>query len=157
MSGSEVPGQIRGVDSLSNPKKILYLITKGWNNGAEPNRLILGHWANLANTRYDCEPDKYCDFSNYSNKYKTPDSAAAVYWENNTLAGGQSFCGEMLYGVGNFTNDKSDVVGINITADRVRLENGAYKDGGLFDVTVEIDNTGDNAETLTQGYDSYRP
>lgn len=148
--GSEVPGQIRGVDSLSNPKKILYLITKGWNNGAEPNRLILGHWANLANTRYDCEPDKYCDFSNYSNKYKTPDSAAAVYWENNTLAGGQSFCGEMLYGVGNFTNDKSDVVGINITADKVRLENGAYKDGGLFDVTVEIDNTGDNAETLTQ-------
>ena len=30
-------------------------------------KIIVGHWANLANTRYDYVPDENCDFSNYSN------------------------------------------------------------------------------------------
>lgn len=150
-SGDEMPSQIRCVDSLSEPTKLAYIMTKGWNGGVEASKVIVGHWANLANTRYTYTPDNYCDFTNYSNDYRTPDSAAAIYWENKSLANGASYTGEMLYGVGNFSNSKDDITQINITAGRVELSDDgkSYKNDGKFDVTVEIDNTIDGAKTLT--------
>lgn len=150
-SGESFPAQIRCVDSLSNPTKLSYILTKGWNGGVEANKIIVGHWANLANTRYAYTPDTYCDFTNYSNAYKEPDSAAAIYWENKTLEGGASFSGEMLYGVGNFSNNSEENIGLNITAGRLELtdDGTAYKNNGEIDVTVEIDNTVDNAVPLS--------
>ncbi len=142
-TADNIPGQIRGVDSLSRPAKMSYILTKGWNGGTVANRIVLGHWANLANTRYAYTPNTFCDFTNYSNDYKTPDGAAALYWENKNLSNGASFTGEALYGVGNFANDKDDAVGLNLTVGRVELDDGktAYKNNGEFDVTAEIDNT----------------
>lgn len=150
-SGDEVPQQLRCVDSLSNPSKLAYVITKGWSGGIEPSSVIVGHWANLANTRFDYKPDEYCDFTNYSNAYKTPDSAVAVYWEKKAVPNGGSFSAESLYGVGNFTNDDESDIGLNIVCGRVELDESgkAYKNGGEFDVTVEIDNSGDIAVPLT--------
>lgn len=150
-SGDEVPQQLRCVDSLSNPSKLAYVITKGWSGGIEPSSVIVGHWANLANTRFDYKPDEYCDFTNYSNAYKTPDSAVAVYWEKKAVPNGESFSAESLYGVGNFTDDDESDIGMNIVCGRVELDESgsAYKNGGEFDVTVEIDNSGDAAVTLT--------
>ena len=84
-AGDELPQQIRCVDSLSKPSKLSYILTKGWNGGVTADRAVIGHWANMANTRYDYKPDRYCDFTNYSNDHRTPDSAAALYWENKAL------------------------------------------------------------------------
>lgn len=152
-SGSEVPQQIRSVDSLTNPSRLSYILmqAQGWNGGTKPGRVILGHWANLANTRYDYKPDPYCDFSNYSNDYREPDSAAAIYWENNSLKSGESFTGELLYGVGNFSNSRGGDMGINITTERVELaaDKKSYKNDGKIKVTVDIDNTVDNASELS--------
>ncbi len=151
-AGEYVPAQIRNVDSLSNPKVMSYLITKGWEGGIEPNKIIVGHWANMANTRYDYTPDKYCDFTNYSNLHKEPDAATAIYWEQADLAAGSSFKGETLYGVGNFSSGSEDGnVGINITADRVELDSTgkAYKNNGEITVNVEIDNTLDESKHLS--------
>ena len=149
-SGADVPNQIRSVDSLSRPTKLSYILTKGWNNGFEPNKVILAHWAHLANTRYNYTADNYCDFTNYSNDFKEPDSAAAIYWENKTVKNGETFTGEMLYGIGNFSQDKESEVGINVTAGRVELDDTktAYKNDGKIDVVVEIDNTADTATEL---------
>lgn len=148
-----VPGQIRSVDSLTNPAKLSYILTNITDSGTiQPNRVILGHWANLANTRYDYVPDEYCDFTNYSNKHREPDSAAAVYWESNGVKAGETFEGQVLYGVGNFSDAKGSYpMGVNITTERVSLaEDGkSYKNGGVIKVTVELDNTVDNAQTLT--------
>lgn len=85
-NGENVPTQIRCVDSLSSPKRLAYLLMQEWNGGKTPSKVILGHWANLANTRYEYTPDEFCDFTNYSNKHKTPDSAAALYWEPGVIA-----------------------------------------------------------------------
>ena len=147
----EVPAQVRCVDSLTKPSKLSYIMTKGWNGGTEANRMIVGHWANLANTRYAYTPDNYCDFTNYSNDHREPDSAAALYWENKTIENGQSFTGEVLYGVGNFSDNKDDNIGINITAGRVELadDKQSYKNDGKFTVTVEVDNTVDGAVDLS--------
>ena len=152
-SGNAVPQQIRSVDSLTNPTRLSYILmqAQGWGGGTRPNKVILGHWANLANTRYDYTPDPYCDFSNYSNDYREPDSAAAVYWENNTVKNGESFTGELLYGVGNFSNSADGAMGINITTERVELseDKKSYKNDGKIKVTVDVDNTVDNAAELT--------
>lgn len=153
-----VPGQIRAVDSLTNPKKLAYMLLQGWNSGTVPNKVILGHWANLANTKYDYEPDKYCDFTNYSNDYREPDSAAALYWEGNKVAPGEEgkFSGEVLYGVGNFSDTTLDYpIGINMTVyDRVEVEDGkkAYTNDGKIKVSVEIDNAVDNSTELSNVY-----
>lgn len=152
-SGDNVPQQIRSLDSVTNPSRLAYILmqAQGWNGGTKPNKVIVGHWANLANTRYDYTPDPYCDFSNYSNNYREPDSAAAVYWENNALQSGENFTGELLYGVGNFSNSTNQNMGINITTERVELNDDkkSYKNDGKIKVTVDIDNTVDNAEELS--------
>ncbi len=152
-TGGEVPYQIRSLDSLTNPSRLSYILmeAQGWNGGTKPNRVILGHWANLANVRYDYTPNPNCDFTNYSNDYREPDSAAAIYWENNTVKNGESITSELLYGVGNFSNTTGEAMGIDITTDRVELsaDKKSYANGGKINVTVNIDNTVDNAVELT--------
>ncbi len=150
-TGEDVPSQIRNVDSLTTPKRLSYLITKGWEGGLEPNKIIVGHWANIANTRYDYTADSYCDFTNYSNAHKTPDAAIAIYWDNQILAPGESFNGQTLYGVGNFTETETeDKIGINITTERVELnaDGDGYKNDGLIEVTIDIDNSLDDSVNL---------
>lgn len=71
-----MPQQIRSVNFLTNPTKLSYILMYGWNDGVKPDKVILGHWANMADTRYGYTADEYCDFSNYSNDYRVPDSAA---------------------------------------------------------------------------------
>ena len=153
-SVSGLPYQIRCLDSVTNPSRLSYILMKaqGWSGGEKPDKVILGHWANLANVRYDYTPDENCDFSNYSNNYREPDSAAAIYWENNTLKTGESFTGELLYGVGEFTNTADSEMGIDISAERVELsaDKKSYANGGRINVTVNIDNTVDNASELSK-------
>lgn len=161
-SGDKVPEQIRAVDSVSKPTMLSYILTQadGWNSGVKPSKVILGHWANLANTRYDYSTDPYCDFSNYSNDYREPDSAAAIYWEDHTLAAGDEKTMELLYGVGNFSTQGTDGVGINILTDSVSLasDKKSYENDGKIKVTVTIDNALDDSGELIDavvifGYD----
>ena len=153
-TGDKVPQQIRSLDSVTEPSRISYILmqAEGWSGGTKPGKVILGHWANLANTRYDYTPDKYCDFSNYSNSYREPDSAAAIYWENQLVSNGATFNGELLYGVGNFSNTQSETTDIQITTERVELSSDkkSYKNNGEITVTVNIDNTVDNAPSLSK-------
>ena len=148
-----LPAQIRGLDSLSSPSKMLYALTKTWNNAAAPvDRIIVGHWRNLANTRYDYTPNAYCDFSNYSNQHRTPDAAVAYYWDEAVLGAGQSRVAELLYGVGNFSQSVvNEGVGINMVIDnkvRLNADETGYLNDGVFTVTVSIDNSVDGAQQL---------
>ena len=149
-SGENVPSQFRGVDSLSSPSRMCYAILNAW-EGREADRVIVGHWANLANNRYDYKPDPSCDFTNRSNKFLTADSALALYWSPETIASGEETVCQFLYGVGNFSSELSDKkVNINMTVGNVELnQNGAgYANDGIFEVEATIDNTVTGAETL---------
>ena len=148
-----LPTQIRGLDSVSNPSKMLYTFTKTWNNdAAEVDRIIVGHWRNLANTRYTYTPDAYCDFTNYSNTHMTPDAAIAYYWDEAPLAAGASRTAELLYGVGNFTSSViENNIGIDMVINNKITLNDAgtgYNNDGKFSVTVTLDNSVDNATLL---------
>lgn len=148
-----LPNQIRGLDSLSNPSKMLYTFKKTWNNeAAQVDRIIVGHWRNLANTRYDYTANRYCDFTNYSNSHRVPDSAIAYYWDEAALAGGASRVAEIIYGVGNFSQSvENEGIGINMSIDnKVRLNDAGdgYVNDGKFDVTVVIDNSVTGAQVV---------
>ena len=150
-TGEELPQQIRFTDSLSSPTKMAYMFLKGWNDGVVADKIIVGHWANLANTKYDYTADLYCDFTNYSNRHRIPDSAIAVYWSESTLPAGRSRTAEMLYGVGNFSSSTVDGnVGIDIVVNKVTLSDDkkGYANDGEFDVTVNLDNSLTNSNKL---------
>ncbi|UKI36664.1 MAG: hypothetical protein L6V93_22920 [Clostridiales bacterium] len=53
--------------------------------------------------------------------------------------------------MGNFSNTTGEAMGIDITTDRVELsaDKKSYANGGKINVTVNIDNTVDNAVELT--------
>jgi len=148
-----LPSQICGYDSLENPSKMLYAFTKTFNNAAaKVDRLIVGHWRNLANTRYDYTPNEYCDFTNYSSTHRVPDAAIAYYWDESALAPGANRVAEIIYGVGNFSSTVVDSgVGINLSIDnKVRLNSAGngYENNGEFTVTVNIDNAVDGAKQI---------
>lgn len=153
-AAGNMPAQIRGVDSLSNPSKMLYTFTNTWSDvSSKVDKIIVGHWRNLANTRYDYTADKYCDFTNYSNSHRFPDSAIAYYWNEAPLAKGESRACEILYGVGNFSQAVvEENIGLNMSIDnKIRLnEKGdGYADDGNFSVSVVVDNSVTDAMTLT--------
>ncbi|MBO4897711.1 MAG: hypothetical protein J5590_05380 [Clostridia bacterium] len=150
-SGDSMPIQLRAVDSVSDATKASYLLFSGWNVDYSADKVIVGHWANLANTRYEYEPDTYCDFTNYSNVYRVPDSAYAIYWSEQELPAGGTRTAELLYGVGNFSSTtQGGKAGLDIMAERVRLNaaGDGYLNNGEFKVTVNFDNSVDGSVPL---------
>ncbi|MEG1880525.1 MAG: hypothetical protein RR145_04305, partial [Oscillospiraceae bacterium] len=105
----------------------------------------------MADTKYIYEPNKDCDFSNYTNEHRTPDSAIAIYWDEANLASGGVRNAEFLYGIGNFTKDLATAnVNINLSADDVKLseDKKSYVNDGVITVHAEIDNTVDGAKDI---------
>ncbi|WP_139992711.1 hypothetical protein [Paenibacillus paridis] len=154
-SGENLPQQIRYVDSLSASDKMAYAMLSGWsgNKDVDVDKVIVGHWVNLANTRYDYTPNPSVDFTNYSNKYLVPDTATAYYWNEKSIEPGQVRISEMLYGIGNFSDQtQKDHVSIGIQTENVLLTNDkkGYEKNGVFKATVTIDNSVTGARELIE-------
>ncbi|MEK4009089.1 dockerin type I domain-containing protein [Paenibacillus sp. FSL H3-0333] len=154
-SGDNLPQQIRYVDSLSASNKTAYALLSGWSGNKDVNvdKVIVGHWINLANTRYDYTPNPSVDFTNYSNKYLVPDTATAYYWNEKSIEPGQVRISEMLYGIGNFAEQtKKEHVSIGIHTENVLLTNDkkAYENNGVIKANVVIDNSVSGAKELIE-------
>lgn len=152
---NNIPQQIRYMDSLSSPDKMAYALLDGWSGQKDvmADKVIVGHWVNLANTRYHYEPNPSCDFSNYSNEYLVPDTATAYYWSEKSLNQGESRTSEMLYGIGNFAHQmEKQRLAIGLTAEKVELDSTkkAYVNEGKFKMTVTLDNSVDKARRLLE-------
>lgn len=153
--GDGIPLQIRGLDSRTQSSKASYLIlNEELNDYVTPNKLAVGHWANLANTTYEFIPDSYCDFTNYSNQHRIPDTAMALYWENIKIPSNEeTILAEVLYGVGDFDLEQlGQNMGFNTTLkNRISInENGnGYNNDGEFEVLVNIDNSVDTSTLLS--------
>ncbi|MCG7377490.1 dockerin type I domain-containing protein [Paenibacillus sp. ACRSA] len=154
-SGENLPQQIRYVDSLSASDKMAYALLSGWSGNKDVNvdKVIVGHWVNLANTRYDYTPNPNVDFTNYSNKYLVPDTATAYYWNEKPIEAGEVRISELLYGVGNFSDQtQKKEVAIGIQTDKVQVNEGkdGYLNDGKFKATVTIDNSVTGAKELIE-------
>lgn len=154
-SGENLPQQIRYVDSLSASDKMAYALLSGWSGNKDVNvdKVIVGHWVNLANTRYDYTPNPSVDFTNYSNKFLVPDTATAYYWNEKAIEPGAVRISEMLYGIGNFSDQtQKEHVSIGIQTENVLLtsDKKAYENNGIFKATVTIDNSVSGARELLE-------
>ncbi len=115
------PGSyIRFIDNNDVPSKEAYILFDTPIVDV-PDSVIVGHWYNLASSKWTYSPDNDLSFSTGFNSYGTADTATALYWNEQKLSAGESYSKSMLYGVGDFS-----VGGTS----------------GAFNISLEIDDEG---------------
>ena len=82
----------------------------------KPYKMTFAHWANIAATVFDYDPDETLNFTNSLNNKKTADSAAALYYDLGTVAAGGEKSFSTYYGVTANLKNKENKVIINTTA-----------------------------------------
>ncbi len=151
----QIPDQLRGTNSLNEANMLSYFIFEDemFGEDIKPDKIILGHWASMANTRYDYNVNLVESFATSAgNNERTADNAVALYWEEN-LQASTSMSADILYGIGNFVDLSGEAIyGMNVTLNNaVEIDKNSpsqYKDNGEFNLTLEIDNTVDGATEL---------
>lgn len=124
------------------------VIAYGFNNLFEGginivDEMIVGHWANLAGTKWDYEPDENLDYTQDTNKYGTADTAVAYYWEPDAVQAGGQHTYELVYGLGEIVSPEK-VFDVRFLDPTQKLETNedetAYVRDGVFEVNTEIEN-----------------
>ena len=141
------PGMyVRFMDSYESPSKEAYINFEGLSN-PEPDRMIVGHWYNLAASKWDYEPDTDLVFDSGFNKYGTADTATALYWGESEYAPGERFTPSVTYGVGDFTANVKDAmfnIALNLEGELEYGSDGQYIDD-IYDATLYIYNNVDGS------------
>ncbi len=107
----------------------------------DPDRIVVGHWKNLKDNKWDYTPDPELDFTTTDNSYQTGDAAVAIYWEPVVLQPGEAINYATHYGVGMGLVSKNPLPPENVEFPaRVELtpEGDAYRD---FEVDINFENT----------------
>ncbi|MEK8129899.1 S-layer homology domain-containing protein [Paenibacillus filicis] len=132
---------------LTNPLAT-NVVAYGFNNFSEAginivDEMIVGHWNGLANTKWDYTPHGNLDFTRDTNDYGTADSAVAFYWKPKALENKKVQTFETVYGLGEIL-EPDKVFSIRYMDPPQQLattmDNSAYENEGIFDITAEIEN-----------------
>lgn len=150
LSGDEMPNYWRATDDVMAPKVLSYGFLDGWGN-TKPDKMIIGHWDGISETKWDYSVDRGINFTSKQNEYGSADSAVALFWQPTSVAPGQEIVYETYYGLGNFYEEKSIAkYGLQVTAP-TQLTLNADKTGYVeeyYDISAEIDNSYDDATYL---------
>ncbi len=151
LKGKNVPEYWRASDDPLAPKVLSYGFLDGWGN-KKPDRMIIGHWDGLSESKWDYAVDSGLNFTTSKNSYKSADSAVALYWQPVSVGPGEEIICETFYGLGNFyTTQEEANYGLQVFAPEKLTLNGS-KDGyneETFNISVEIDNSIMDAKQLT--------
>ena len=111
------------------------------------DRIIVGHWNHLANSKYNVDVNHNLDFTLDTNDYGTADSAIAYFWDNQVIAAKGSQNYQILYGLGEIV-EKNQAFNITFPNQPSQLitnaEQTKYKDDGVFLLTVQVENPVDS-------------
>ncbi|NLO39988.1 MAG: hypothetical protein GX115_11045 [Ruminiclostridium sp.] len=151
LKDDNIPQYWRGADNSFAPKVVSYGFTEGWGN-LSPDKMVIGHWSGLSQSKWQYTPDDSLAFSGTDNPYGTADSAVALYWNPVSIGAGQTQVFETYYGIGNFSNinDRAKY-GLTVNAPEKLVIND-NKTGYLedtFTITAELDNSLAGASNLT--------
>jgi len=149
--GGRNPGDyIRYVDNFELPTKEEFFMFDNLMSD-EPDKMIVGHWLNLASSKWTLSPDENLAFTSGFNKYETVDTATALYWNEEEVSPGANYRKTLLYGVGDFSEGgKKSNFDVTIELDDSGLvigENGLYVDD-IVDVKITVYNNVDGSEDL---------
>lgn len=120
----------------------------GFNNFSENDinivdEMVVGHWARMANTKWDYEVNPNLDFTTDTNDYGSADSAVALYWNPDRIPSGTARSFETVYGLGEIIQpDKVfSIRYIDPVNQLATLEDSSgYENEGIFDITAEVEN-----------------
>lgn len=120
----------------------------GFNNFSENDinivdEMVVGHWAKMANTKWDYEVNPNLDFTTDTNDYGSADSAVALYWNPDRVPAGAARSFETVYGLGEIIQpDKVfSIRYIDPVNQLATLEDSSgYENEGIFDITAEVEN-----------------
>ncbi len=124
----------------------------------KPYKMTFAHWANIAATKFDYEPDPSLNFTNSINGTKTADSAAALYFDLGSMGAGKEKTFSTYYGVTANLKNKDNKILINTTApSKLEFKDGtnkAYKgsEKAVGDNIVRINTTVTNPSTSKKTY-----
>ncbi len=124
----------------------------------KPYKMTFAHWANIAATKFDYEPDPSLNFTNSINGTKTADSAAALYFNLGSMGAGKEKTFSTYYGVTANLKNKDNKILINTTApSKLEFKDGtnkAYKgsEKAVGDNIVRINTTVTNPSTSKKTY-----
>ena len=108
--GQFVPADYFARDSVCD-SSIAAFGVNSVNEKEKPYKMIFGHWANLASTKFDYKVDEKCNFTSNINSIKTADSAVALYYDLGVLGAGESKSFSTYYGVtANLKNEGNQVL-----------------------------------------------
>ncbi len=149
--GREPGDFIRYIDNYENPVKEAFIMFDPVYSD-KPDRMLVGHWYNLASTKWDYAHDANMAFSSGFNDYAVADTATALYWEAETLNPKAVMNRTFLYGVGDFS------VGATVGNFNIAMElddsglvldknTNAYKNN-IVEATVTVYNNVDGSEDL---------
>ncbi len=118
----------------------------------KPYRMIFGHWANLASTKFDYTVNEGLNFTSSINSIKTADSAVAMYYDLGTVDGGESKSFSTYYGVTANLNNLENQVLINTTAparvefneERTAFIGSSGQDDNLIRISTTVTNPDDS-------------
>lgn len=140
LTGDEIPTIWRTEDDKSIVEAFGFI--DGWGNTA-PNKMIVGHYEGLSNTKWDYKVNEDLDFTSNNNKYGGADSAVALYWENVAIAAGETKVFETYYGLGEFLEKHEGLeFPLSISAPNKLTVNSSKTDyvDKIFDITCTLNN-----------------
>ncbi len=140
IAGEDIPVYWRCTDAVDSPKVVAYGFIKGWGN-KEPDSMTIAHWSGLSSTKWDYTVNKSRNIGSSLNDYKSADSAAALYWEPETLEPGETIVVETYYGLGNISSMASDTFSMKVMApSRLNIKGEIYENNP-FEILMELDNS----------------
>ncbi len=145
----DIAAHFRALDNNYQPRIAAYGYPD--DSGIKPDRMVFGHWYPMAQNLWDYElfGDSFVDTD--AVKYKTADSAVAMYWNEAALAADEKRTYSYYYGIqSNEDVGENDTVKLSVSMDKDYLvlndENTGYVDDTI-NLQVMVSNTMPNSKT----------
>ena len=145
----DMSAHFRSLDNNYQPRVVAYGYPD--DSGTKPDRMIFGHWYHMAENLWDYEVAGHSFVDTDAAKFKTADSAVAMYWDEDLLAADAKRTYSYYYGIqSNEDVGETDSVKLSVSMDKDYLVLNEDKTGYVDDVVnvqVMIANTLPNSKT----------
>ncbi|MBO5371425.1 MAG: fibronectin type III domain-containing protein [Lachnospiraceae bacterium] len=146
---NDIAAHFRSLDNNYQPRLVAYGYPD--DSGIKPDKLVFGHWYNMAENLWDYEilGDSFVDTD--AARYKTADSAIAMYWNESSLGADEKRTYSYYYGIqSNEDVGENDTVKLSVSMDKDYLTLNEEKTGYVDDeihLQVMVSNTMPNSKT----------
>lgn len=145
----DISAHFRSLDNNYQPRVVAYGYPD--DSGIKPDKMVFGHWYAMAESLWDFEISQESFVDTDSAKYKTADSAVAMFWNESSLGADEKRTYSYYYGIqSNEDVGENDTVKLSVSMDKDYLVLNEEKTGYVDDeihLQVMVSNTMPNSKT----------